>query len=66
MNHKKAKTKINHAIRRTTIILIMLACIIMLINLAPNYIKISKLENTRLVINNNDVTNSLRTLFIFS
>lgn len=61
MNHKKAKTKINHAIRRTTIILIMLACIIMLINLAPNYIKISKLENTRLVINNNDVTNSLKT-----
>ena len=64
MNHKKARTKINHAIRRTTIILIMLACIIMLINLAPNYIKISKSENTRLVINNNDVTNSLKTPII--
>ena len=61
MNRKYAKT---HAIRRTTIIIIMLALIIMLINIAPNYLKITKKDEIKLIINNNDVTSGLKTPII--
>ena len=60
MDHKYAKTKLNHAIHRTTIILIMLACIIILINIAPNYMKVAEVKRIRLIINNSDVTLSLK------
>ncbi|MBR3325145.1 MAG: hypothetical protein IKG14_03780 [Clostridia bacterium] len=64
MNRKYAKTKVTHAIRRTTIIIIMLALIIMLINIAPNYLKITKKDEIKLIINNNDVTSGLKTPII--
>lgn len=64
MNHKNAKIKVNHAIKRTSIILVMLACIIMLINIAPNYLKMGQADVTRLIINNSEVTNSLKTKII--
>ena len=60
MNREYAKTKVSHAIRRTTLIIIMLAIIIMLINIAPNYLKITKNDGIRLIINNNDVTSGLK------
>ena len=60
MDHKYARTKVSHAIHRTTITLIMLACIIILINLAPNYMKVSEVKRIRLIINNSDVTLSLK------
>ena len=64
MDRKYAKTKVTHAIRRTTLIFIMLALIIILINIAPNYLKLTKTDDIKLIINNNDVTNGLRTPII--
>lgn len=66
MDKKNAKTKVNHAIRRTTITAIILACIIVIINLAPNYLKMNKLDAIRIIINNNDITDLLNTKAINS
>lgn len=61
MDRKYAKTKVNHAMRRTSIIFLMIAVVIILINIAPNYIKNSrKDERIKLIINNNEITNSLK------
>lgn len=60
MDKNYAKIKVNHAIQRTSIIIVMLSCIILLINIAPNYLKIGETHGTRLIINNNDVTESLK------
>ena len=61
MDRKYAKTKVNHAMRRTSIIFVMIAIVIILINIAPNYIKNSrKDERIKLIINNNEITNSLK------
>lgn len=60
MDKNHAKIKVNHAIQRTSIIIVMLACIIILMNVAPNYLKIVETHGTKLIINNNDVTANLK------
>ena len=61
MKSKKEKeTKILHAIRRSSISIAGLLVIIFLISVAPNYVKEEKVTKTKLVINNTDVTNSLK------
>ena len=60
MDKNHAKIKVNHAIQRTTIIIVMISCIIILMNMAPNYLKICEINGTRLIINNSDVTANLK------
>lgn len=54
------KVKIQHGIRRTSIIAASLAIIILLIKFAPNYVKEAKPSGPSLIINNNNVTKDLR------
>lgn len=61
MSRKIEKKRIWHAIRRCSISIFMLCMIILLIKLAPNY-EINHLANkTNLIINNNNITTSLKT-----
>ncbi len=60
MSQKISKIKISHAIKRTIIIIVSLIAIIFLIKIAPNYVKEAKIEETKLIINNNNVTNTLK------
>ena len=65
MNKKFKNVKVNpvrigHAIRRSLISIIALILIIILINLAPNYVKEGKNSSTKVIINNNNITKSLK------
>ena len=65
MNKKFKNVKVNpvrigHAIRRSLISIIALILIIILINLAPNYVKEGKSSSTKVIINNNNITKSLK------
>lgn len=61
MSRKIEKKRIWHAIRRSSISVFMLCMVMLLIKLAPNY-EINHLSNrTNLIINNNNITTSLRT-----
>lgn len=69
MNRKIKKIKVNpvrigHAIRRSLISIIALILIIILINLAPNYVKEGKNLSTKVIINNNNITKSLKNAVI--
>ena len=52
--------RVGHAIRRTVISLSMLFVIAVLISYAPNYVVESKTEMPKLIINNNNITRSLK------
>lgn len=52
--------RVGHAIRRTVISLSMLVIIAILISFAPNYVVESKTKMPKLIINNNNITKSLR------
>lgn len=61
MSRKIEKKRIWHAIRRSSISIFMLCMAMLLIKLAPNY-EINHLsDRTNLIINNNNITTSLRT-----
>ena len=55
-----SRKKVGHALRRSIIIAIFLLSIIFLINIAPNYVVETKIDDTKLIINNNNVTMSLK------
>ena len=64
-NVKVNSVRIGHAIRRSLISIIALILIIILINLAPNYVKANyvkegKNSSTKVIINNNNITKSLK------
>lgn len=52
--------KVEHAIRRITIITLLLAAIIFLITVAPNYVKEANSDKINLIINNNNITGRLK------
>lgn len=56
----KKVVKVEHAIRRITIIAILLAAIIFLITVAPNYVKEANSDKINLIINNNNITGRLK------
>ncbi len=61
MSQKMEKKKIWHAIRRCSVSTFMLCMVILLIKIAPNY-EINHLsDRTNLIINNNNITTSLKT-----
>ena len=60
MSRKKKKIRLMHAIRRFTISAVMLIAIAILINLAPNYERNALEGKTNLIINNNNITKSLK------
>ena len=60
MKKNKKVEKVEHAIRRTTIIAILLAIIIFLITVAPNYVKEANSDKINLIINNNNITGRLK------
>ena len=59
------KTKVKHATRRTITSFIYLIAIIILINIAPNYIKEARTDDTKLVINNNNITKDLKSKIVY-
>ncbi len=61
MSRKKRRRKILHAIKRTIISVIALCFVAILINLAPNYEKNYLDGKINLIINNNNITKSLKT-----
>lgn len=63
MGRKKVKNKeinIKHGIRRIIIVAVILIAIITIIKYAPNYVKDDLADATKLIINNNDATRSLK------
>ena len=63
MGRKKVKNKeinIKHGIRRIIIVAVILIAIITIIKYAPNYVKDDLADVTKLIINNNDATRSLK------
>ena len=54
------KKRVLHAIRRTSIAICIMVVIIYLINISPNYIVEKITKKTKVIINNNNVTSSLR------
>ena len=60
MSRKRKSTKIWHALRRFIVSAISLVAIAILINLAPNYEKSDLSEKINLIINNNNITKSLK------
>lgn len=61
MNKKNKKVvKVEHAIRRITIIALLLSAIIFLITVAPNYVKEANSNSINLIINNNNITGRLK------
>ena len=60
MSRKRKDTKIWHALRRFIVSAISLVAIAILINLAPNYEKSDLSGKINLIINNNNITKSLK------
>ena len=60
MKAKVEPIRVWHAVKRSVISIIFLIIIIFLINISPNYVKESKLNQTRLIINCNDITRFLK------
>ncbi len=60
MSRKKKRNRVAHAIRRSLISLISLGIVAFLINIAPNYEKTGLEDKTNLIINNNNITKSLK------
>lgn len=60
MRRKIQKKRIWHSIKRTSISLFLLWVVAMLINIAPNYEKDYLADTTNLIINNNNITSSLK------
>lgn len=60
MSRKRKGTKIWHALRRFIVSAIFLVAIAILINLAPNYEKSDLSGKINLIINNNNITKSLK------
>ena len=60
MGRKRKSTKIWHALRRFIVSAIALVAIAILINLAPNYEKSDLSGKINLIINNNNITKSLK------
>ena len=60
MKAKVEPIRVWHAVKRSVISIIFLIIIIFLMNIAPNYVKESKLNQTRLIINCNDITRFLK------
>ena len=56
----KKVVKIEHAIKRITIIALLLASIIFLITVAPNYVREAKASSINIIINNNNITSRLK------
>ena len=54
------KERVLHAVRRTSIAICIMVVIIYLINISPNYIVEKITKKTKVIINNNNVTSSLR------
>lgn len=52
--------KVAHAIRRLSVILVLLVGIIFSIKIAPNYVKEADSETLKLIINNNNITSNLK------
>lgn len=65
MRRRKKKVRISHVIRRTSIIAVALAIIIFLIKYAPNYVKEANQLGVKLIINNNNVTKTIKKEIIF-
>ncbi len=60
MSRKLKKEKVWHAIRRLSISIIMLMAVALLIKFAPNYEINHLADRTNLIINNNNITTSLK------
>ena len=60
MSRKRKNNRIMHAIRRLIISIVSLALVAIAINLAPNYEKNALEGKTNLIINNNNITKSLK------
>lgn len=60
MSRKRKDIKIWHALRRFIISIIFLASVVILINLAPNYEKSDLNGKINLIINNNNITKSMK------
>ena len=60
MELNQKETKLLHLIRRSAIIAVYLIIIIFLIKIAPNYVKEASDSRTNIIINNNNVTRSLK------
>lgn len=56
----KKVVKVEHAIRRMTIIALLLSAIIFLITVAPNYVREASSNTINLIINNNNITGRLK------
>lgn len=56
----KKVVKVEHAIRRMTIIVLLLSAIIFLITVAPNYVREASSNTINLIINNNNITGRLK------
>ena len=60
MKNEINKENAKHAAKRTVIIAILLAIIIFLIKIAPNYVEEKEAEGIKLIINNKNVTANLK------
>ena len=54
------KVRVWHAIKRTSIALAIMICIAYCIDISPNFVVEKIIKKTKVIINNNNVTSSLR------
>ena len=60
MKNKKEKKQKSNILLKIVIIAIFLALVAVVINLAPNYIRNEIKDKMNIIINNNDVTTSMK------